>query len=774
MKKSIAQRTVLSAAVAAALMPQISMAQEGLSIKDIIVTAQKRAESVQDVSAVVNVVGEEAQRTFNYQTFEDVEKLTAGVTIGVQNARTGFISIRGISTDPESGAVAAVDSYWNGVVVRPDDVFGTMYDLSRVEILRGPQGTLQGATSPGGAINVITQRPEVDGGTLGYVETTATDDSKMNVRGAVEGTPVEGTLAARLAFNYSTDAGEFENFTTGLDDIDREDIGFRLSATYTPTDALTGTFIYEHIDRSQYDPQAVTGIDSLSARPTLNPDDRTALASVDNDLTFDGFLSYMEWNYEFGNHTITSVTSLSDTDKESTDDVDYADYVVNPLASTSQVAITETDTIIQEFRFANQDAQVWEYIVGLYYRKQDTATDFFVDTTLTPPNPTISFQSFTDIPVNTEEYAIFNSNTLYIGDNTQLEIGLRYTTYDRFRAADSEFNGLTYVPPEFEGISDLIEQGLAATFPIEGVAPEFQESDDDALTGTVRLRHYLTEDINLYAAYNRGYRPGGISIIPSPEVEILPNGQADLTYDEEISDAFEIGFKSRLLDGRAELNGALFYQQFDGYFGFVRGIQVENPETGVASDLAGGLVYNGDATVLGAELEGRIVLTENWEAAGALAFAQGEWDGASAPCNERAPGEVIGSCDIDGEALGEEPELSLSLSTQYTLPLENGSEAYFAGLYKYTDERPNADASAGFFGVRETYDETHIVDAYVGWRSAGGEWDVSLWSKNLLDDDAIDQELGPDEYDLAYSGGSYRQSRQIPERSFGITARYQF
>ena len=368
---------------------------------------------------------------------------------------------------------------------------------------------------------------------------------------------------------------------------------------------------------------------------------------------------------------------------------------------------------------------------------------------------------------------MFTFNTFDLTDTVQLEVGLRWTEYDQYRRADVNFTGLTYVPPALIPQEDLIIEAFNNRFPIEGVPDDKDSSKEDAWTGSVATRWDWTDNTNLYASYNRGYRPGGISIVPSPTIEFLPNGVDDLLYDEETSDAFEVGFKSRLWDDRATLNGALYYQTFDGYLGFVRGIQVLNNE-GQPEDLPGGLVYNGDANIWGVELDGQVLLGETWSAGGSLSYSKGEWDGASAPCNEREPGESLGACDIDGEALGGEPEWSISLNSEYYVPVGDDTEAYVRGLFKFTDDRLNTDASAGLYGVSEDFGSYQVLDLFVGWRSSSYTWDVSLWAKNVLDEDAVIYQQGPDQYDLQVSGGSYSQTNSIPERTIGMTARYSF
>ena len=145
------------------------------------------------------------------------------------------------------------------------------------------------------------------------------------------------------------------------------------------------------------------------------------------------------------------------------------------------------------------------------------------------------------------------------------------------------------------------------------------------------------------------------SIVPGENVRFLPDPAQYLLHDEEESDSFEVGMKARFWGGRASLNTALYYQQYDGYLGFTRGVEVLN-DLGEPTILPGGIIYNGDANVTGIEFDGQVLLAETWSAGAGLSWVNAEWDGATEPCNDREPGEVVGSCDIDGENVGGEPE----------------------------------------------------------------------------------------------------------------------
>lgn len=783
-KTATFRRTAFAAALAITATP--GMAQ--MALEEVIVTAQKREASLQDISATVNVVTGDALDKFSSLNFEDIEAQTAGLTLATPNARNQNVAMRGVAIDTESGADGTVDVYWNGQLVNTNIAFSQLYDMERIEVLKGPQGTLQGRASPGGAINILTRQADTSEAS-GYVQMTVGDNEGLNTQVAYGMPLIEDTLGVRVAAVYDTSEGRgLENPVTGLDDPEVEAKSARLSTTWNVTDDFAAELSYQYFDRDSDDPAGISGTDSLSERPTLKPEDETALASTNNEGEFDYDMVGLNMSWEVAGHELVSVTGWSDQTRKYHDEVDRANYVTDPQALTFQSSETKQEIWSQELRLASSGNDFWDYMVGLYYLDQDVTADFLVnDTTTTPPETqllgeyqfTLALRSV--LPVTAKQWSIFTFNSFYLRDDLQLEVGLRYTDYDKTREATVDLDHIPYMPdiagplpPGFtqEQIKQIVVDQVAGALPIEGISPENQKGSEDAWTGSAALRWDWTDDVSLYASYNRGYRPSGTSIVPAPATQFLPDGANYLLHDEEESDAFEVGFKGRFMDNRASLNGAVFYQQYDGYLGFVREVEVLDDE-GLPQVLPGGIIFNGDANIFGVELEGRMLLTETWDAGGGLSWIQAEWDGAEMPCNDREGDEVVGTCDVDGENIGGEPEWSATLNSEYYYPLDN-TEIYVRGLYKFTGERDNISASAGLGDVTADFDAYSLVDLFVGWRSSDYTWDVNLFAKNLFDEDELIQQLGSDKYDQQLSGGSYTQTNILNERTIGLTARYNF
>ncbi len=770
-------QTALAKAVVAALsltVAEASLAQ--LVLEEVVVTAQKREASVQDVSATVNVVTGDALEEYASFSFADIAEQTAGLTLVSPNARNNNIAMRGVGTDPEAGAAGAVDVFWNDMQVRSDIAFNALYDLERLEVLRGPQGTLQGSAAPGGAINILTRGGDLSEAS-GSIQATVSDNDGINLQFAYGAPLIDDVLAIRVAGVYDTnDASGVRNPTISQKDPESETDSYRITVDWQPGDNFNTRFVYQTLDKRADDTKSIVGSDNNGAKPTFEAKDEVGLGQRGNfgDLDFDIYTLTANW--EMANHDFTVMYGRQESDKFSMTENDRADYVVDPAALTHQTANTLTESDNLEIRIASLGNDAWDYMVGLYWLDQETATEFVAHTTL--PSETIpfpfgglSFSTTGVIPVNGETKAIFTHNKFYISDALTVELGLRYSEYDSFRRADVFFGDYN-VPPAAQ-FYDLVDQLLNLNrFPISGISDKNESSNDDAVTGSFTLRYEYSDDTSVYASFNRGFRRGGISIIPDPDVQFLPAGEDTLIYDSEESDALEFGFKSRLWDGRAQLNGALYYQEFDGYFGFTRGVQVLDA-SGSPVDISGGIVFNGDATIWGIELEGQALLTERLKVGGALSYNKGEWEDAISPCNVREAGEALGMCSVDGDALGGEPEWNISANAEYHVPLDSG-EWYLRALWKFNDDRLNTVASSGIGDVTGEFHSYNNVNLYTGLRAADHSWDVFVWVKNLLDEDEVTFQDGSDQYDLQLSGGSYTTTNILAPRTMGVTARYNF
>ncbi len=705
---------------------QYTLAQDpiaqSLVIEELVVTAQKREQSIQDVPAAVSSVGGDALKGAEISNFQDLEKLTAGLTLD-GSRRNPSVSLRGMSTDPDGNSRAVVDSYWNGSAVQPGVVFQQMYDIDRIEIMRGAQGTLQGRTSPAGAIAVYSRRPELDV-TDGNIKTSVTDDGGFNTEFGVSLPIIEDELAVRFAANYVEGEGkQIENITSGQEQ-DNQTESARLSVLWQPSDIFDATLIMEYADRNSDMLQAIE-----SESRGIDPEDRLAILDADTYSLRRSKLTNLEMNLDLGDFTLTSVTGYIESDSATSSDLDVANLL--PGIALANIVETDLDTFTQEIRFAPQESESWDYLVGLYYAKEDASTT--TETDIFTPGFGSAKLNF-DAPVVREEYAIFMHNIFYVGDQSQVQFGLRYQKVDNYNRMD--FGDIAFVNDD-------------------------QDSDTgEAFTTSLKYQYDLSDDVMMYAGFEQSYRPGGISIglYPLPADELL--------YGEETSNAFEVGLKSTLWDGRLQLNAAVYHQEFKDYIARATGVYVNvAPQFGnnpANYKRHSGLTFNADATISGAEVEFIALLSESFTLNGSVSYNHAVFaDGETGPCNGLiGNGESVAKCDIGGNHIGQEPDWSASLSGEYVQPVGD-YEGYLRGLYKFTGKRVNdtIDEELGRYGV---------VNLYAGLRATDYAWEVSLFAKNLFDQVA---QTSINSFEV---GSDVRTVNLEQERTIGISASYNF
>lgn len=732
-------------------------AAQTLQLEEVIVTAQKRTESVQDIPSTVNVIDGDALKEFNILKFTDLGALTAGLEITSLNGRNGRMALRGIDFNPNSAAEATVTAYWNQAIVDSNALFQQMFDVQRIEVLRGPQGTLAGRTSPAGAINIHTARPNLEE-TEGEIRGTVTDNDGLNTQVAASFPLIPGQLAVRVAGVYDeSDLDEIKNDITGQVSNDETTAG-RFSLSWLPTDSLTVDFAIQYLDREFDDVFALEGVPT--GDPRLDPEgelraldahDRRGVLVGHNgaeDHTEADFLnSSLVLNWELESHTITSVTGYHETD--STREWDQATGSANPENVRRTVTLDERDDFSQELRFASKDNDAWDYMVGAYFEDSDIL--FSQEQHQIPISPLAPGSFVLQFPAEVERWGLFTHNQFYLNENWTLQVGLRYqeVDVDRDMSVLAGSNGIAIFEP-----GDLIEQILS---------DDNQKYEDDSTTGQITLQYALRDEVNLYALVATGWRPGGVTVTGS----LLP--EEVLLFDSEDSISYELGFKSTLMDGAMRLSGSLYYQDFDNYISRSTALSIRDLTGEITT---AGATVTGDAEVWGAELELTAILSDNWFLGGTLSYSEGEYaDGTELPCNEfdenGAPvipeGQFVATCDVGGDPIGAVPDWAASINSEYSIPFDS-FEGYGRILYTYTGDR-DSDIN----GV----DPYHVVNLYLGVRAQ--QWSVELFSTNLFDEEALRAGGGTEATPLARRVPTgYGLRFPIAGRRVGLAATYRW
>ena len=396
-------------------------AQDALVLEEVIVTAQKRDQNVRDVAATVNVVSAATVNDYSIINFSDLERYTSGLALTKTNARNNTISLRGVTTDPEAGfSVNGVETYFNNAIQRYDTIFGGLYDIARVEVLRGPQGALQGRTAPAGSIQVHSAPANLNE-TEGYLRSLAGSNSATNFQGAISIPLIEDRLAVRLSGFLDQNDGEevINRITENVQDQHANST--RLSVQWQPVEAFSTNLVYQDIAQRVYDAKPIEGTrstaysvtprtgpaagmvtpiacdaDALAGHDTrscttLTADDNAALASLDDygDLDAQVFTANADWQFH-DRHKFSYVFSYTKSRKESRQQNDRSYYLPLQNAFYANVLGVETDTdylthqgtttkvkaLTHELRFESNDNSVWNYMLGLYHSDQETSTAF--------------------------------------------------------------------------------------------------------------------------------------------------------------------------------------------------------------------------------------------------------------------------------------------------------------------------------------------------------------------------------------------------------------
>lgn len=783
----ILSATIFRRSLVLAVVFSIGARANGLVLEETIVTAQKRSERVQDIPSTINALTRDSLERFTVLQFDEISGMTPGVDLQRVDARRQTITIRGVTADPDNVAAQPISSYWNGVAVAQPVAFNALYDIERIEILRGAQGTLQGRTDPSGAILINTRKPNVNS-MDGYIQQSFADNEGSNTQFGVSIPLIEDTLGLRIAGLYDENNGqEYQNLSTGQEDRQVSRSG-RLTLSWMPSEELEATLFYNRMDNDARILASIEGdpggypidLAGTTSPVVTNPDYPTYLKAGDRKAIHKARVGYqlkddqvvVQLNWDIAQGSLSYVGGYSETDTENLRDLDISNAL--PVASP-MITITESSSESHELRFASNEGAFggfWDYQVGLYYEDVDSQTDNVVDAAgnfMLFGLPQEVFLTVLDIPIKRTNKAIFTHNTFNFGEQLQMVLGLRYQDISTFARADATtVNDYPFGPEN--GTQCLIPDGSDCSHS----GADLTTVDENAVTGSLKFSWFMLPETMLYGGYDRSYRPPGATITPT-----LVSAE-NLLFDSETSDSLELGFKSTFAGGRARVNGALFWQRFDGYLARATDVNATfyDSDGAVTSStrVQGGITYNADATITGAEFEFQSLLTETWYLNGGVSYADATFDnGEQGPCNraltpEEGMAQVeIASCDIGGNRLSTQPLWSVNLSTEYRLPVD-ANEWYVRALYNFSSERVDELVEG------DDISSYGVASAWAGLRGNDGRWDVNIWVKNLFD---TQHKAVPANREFVSVGpisatSNWRRATMIQPRLVGVSLRYNF
>ncbi|MBM7060558.1 TonB-dependent receptor [Pseudomonas sp. UL073] len=639
--------------------------QEG-QLETVVVTASKRAEKVQDVPIPITAVTGEAVRDKNITTSSDIERLAPNLSAqssGNTGGRSGKPRwfLRGIGTnDPNANQEGPLAIYVDEVVVglQGDQSF-PLFDLDRVEVLRGPQGTLWGKNNTGGAIHFVSRKPTFD--TNGYTKLGVGDYGSRLTEAAVGGTLVPEKLAGRAAIYYEKGEGWAESVITGTTGPRFEDFNGRFQLLGNLTDNLDALLILNLRKLNTGNtPNYIVGATSVNNVTTPNPGGGISQGGTtylppygdDPDNTSDFFStlanssnnwygSTLKLNWYLGENTLTSITGLNKGN---------GDTWLNPqippgstLDKTASDGDTSSDQFTQEIRLSSPTDRALSWIAGAYY--YDLQADSATDTLRYRSGNTQEQFSVASWDQDAKSWALFGNVKYRFTDRAAVTLGLRQTWETK------DITETTLTATDTAGNQNIVIIGPGGINSVRGsgvVAP--QELSTDAswtkTTWDITPEYRFTDDILGYIRIATGFRSGGFN-------QSIVRGEIIETDPETLTD-YEVGLKTSWLDGRLTANLSAFYYDIKD---LQLNIQQQVPGTTITSTAG-----SSDGNVKGVELEVQALPLENWRLAASLGLLKSEYTDFV---------YTVGPTTLDasGNDFYRTPETSFRLDTDYRIRL---------------------------------------------------------------------------------------------------------
>ncbi|MGH8249876.1 MAG: TonB-dependent receptor [Steroidobacteraceae bacterium] len=753
---------VASAVAASHMLPTATAAAESqMVLEEIIVTAQKRAQNLQDVPVSMTAFSAEMLDEARVISMADVASLTPNFSfLDTDDSKYSVARIRGVFGNVLSAggidqptAVYVDEVYLSTSVAQQPDLF----DIERIEVLRGPQGTLFGRNTIAGAISIHTAKPT--DALTGYVESGYGNYNAMRLKGSVSG-PLGERAAGRISALYNDREGYETNRVTGNDVNNRHDWGVRAALRVNPTDRLELNLATDFRKMDQGGRAMDTGGYNLDPAAPVGPGPGLlyllGLAAADNDgfdrsvaVDFEGVEELDAWgasltaDLAFEGAALKSISAFRTHDFFQSYDLDITEADINRQGGPESV-----DGFSQELRLTSTGERKLDWILGLFYYNQKSHNEFNVDLRTTPdslalvsfievlsglPAGTLTSLPFgvthTDGRVGLDSYAAFAHTTWHATDKLDLVLGGRYT-YER--------KSVNYF--QSSPIGNQV-------FGLEEIPFQHNSDNWSAFTPTAVLSYDWTDDVMTYATISKGFKSGGFSDI----IGSLP----DQSFRQEITWNYEVGFKTAFAGRKLVLNGALFQFDWQDQQGTLR-----VPQSGIGIDL---LVEStiGDVRTRGLELELTALPFEGFGVGARLGLLDGEY-------TEVSPEALAQGGLRAGDKLQAVPDWSAGLSAHYGLPLGGIGQLRFGADYDYRDELLIAGASAGGSSTQEAYG---LLNATIGFESADERWSVLGWGKNLTDEEYVTFQVADSLNNFVFQ--TLRHRIGAP-RTYGVDVRYRF
>jgi iron complex outermembrane receptor protein len=781
--------------------------ESGRSIETIVVTAQKRVQNLQDVPIVVTAISEQLLQDTGVKDIKDLTLLTPGLIVtSTSNESSTTARIRGIGTVGDNpGLESSVGVVIDGVYRPRNGVsFGDLGELERIEVLKGPQGTLFGKNTSAGVINVVTRKPtfdfesdiELTAGNFGALEGSA------SLNGPIAGDAVAGRIfvAARERDGY-LDVTRGAGPRTEAEDFDRSFYTARGQLLIKPSEAFDLRLVADYTEREENccaAPQAVltpvtgvlTVLNAISPGSFANPADpfeRLAFSNRDTTQNVEDKGLSAEFNWDFDAATLTSVTAWRDWDIASSQDADFTTVDILYREANGNNG-NEFEQLSQEFRLAGETDRL-NWLVGAFYADEDltsrnqliygnhfrTYYNALLQNALAP-FPASAWPANLGTQDAYEQqsktWALFTNNSVRITEALELTLGVRYT--DESKDLDTHYFNqhggvgcsiLRNTPAFLASPAAPTIFGIGcATYadPIFNNLTTAQTIDENEWSGTAKLAYRFTDEFMAYASVARGYKASGFNLDRERTGNSAlnpgaPGGIAadtNTSFDKELVDSYEVGVKTQWAENTLLLNAAVFYQDYEDFqlntFTGIQFVVTSLPQV-VSQGVDVDMVWYTPLEQL--SLQGGVTYAETTieDFGAAAAFFRPE---------------------RESDTLSFAPEWSGSLAATFEQPV--GASLLFRANIgaKYTSEY-NTGSN---LDPRKIQDAYTLVNARLGFGDADEAWMVEVWAQNLTD-----EEYYQVAFDATLQGSS---AGAVPTstidaflgapQTYGLTARFKF
>lgn len=750
-------RPLALATAIAATLPSFAQAQtanttaanaDSTQLETVTVTATRRAESLQSVPIAVSVLKGNELAKANRNNVSSIAAVVPTLNFRTNASnKDASLFIRGVGTISTSpGVEPTVSTVIDGVVyARAGQATLDLFNIERVEVLRGPQGTLFGKNASAGVLNIVTKEPGAD--TAGFVDTSyfGGGDEKRITAG------VSGSLTDSARGSLAVLWGDYDGNVTNLFNDDKVNgynkKGIRGKLVLAPTDDLKITLAADHLKSDDTIPVGVLYRNSTTAYPTgvVTPTNPAVVAggapvvadeenrTINHNLKThvedenQGLSAQVDWS--LGEHTLTSITAYRTWENTQIQDGDRLPKLLPGVqAQSHDRGDVNFNQLSQELRLASPKGNFVEYVAGLYYLTTEDKQTYRRDI-LTVAN--MSHTGVANYNVDTTSYSAFGETTLNFTDRFRTLAGLRWTN------DDLEFNHARV------STSTVSQPGIRPGESGSG------STSEDEFSGRVGAEFDVNDNAITYLTYSQGYK--------GPAYNVFFNAAAAngdyLPLAPETSDSIELGLKSTLFDNRLRFNAALFDTQYDNYQANFRDV--------VGGTVVTRLINAGEVSSKGVEIDFEAKITSQFTLSGAIAKIDARIDEFKIPSG-LTPAQIA-AASVNGKPLPFSPDVKGSLQANYAIELGNGFIIDLGTDYNWQSE-VQYDLSQTPDTIQDSYG---IWNATIALSDPDKGWRVALLGKNLADESYAS-------FLQQANGGLYRAVPRDDERYFGVNARWDF